>query len=88
MKNRRHPDVIEALVVGVPDAYRGESAKAHIILRPGCPTLSLAALRDFLEPHLGRHELPSALEIRQTLPTSGVGKYSRKALRDEMANGD
>ncbi|MCG6114042.1 MAG: AMP-binding protein [Mesorhizobium sp.] len=83
---RRHPDVAEVLVVGVPDAYRGESAKAHIVLRPGCPTLTLDALRDFLAPHLGRHELPAALAIRQTLPTSGVGKYSRKALRDEAAN--
>lgn len=85
---RRHWDVAEALVVGVPDAYRGESAKAYVVLRPGCKTLSLEALRDFLSPHLGRHELPAALDIRQTLPTSGVGKYSRKTLRDEMAGGD
>lgn len=85
---RRHPDVAEALVVGVPDAYRGELAKAHIILRPGSPPLSLDTLRDFLTPYLGRHELPAALEIRQTLPISGVGKYSRKALREEVANGD
>lgn len=80
---RKHPCVAEVLVVGVPDAYRGEAAKAHVVLRPGCETLSLDELRDFLQPHLGRHELPAALDIRTELPTSGVGKYLRKALREE-----
>jgi long-chain acyl-CoA synthetase len=82
---RMHPDVAEVLVVGIADDYRGEAAKAFVVLRPGSRPLALETLRDFLAPHLGRHELPAALEIRSELPRSGIGKYSRKALRDEMA---
>jgi long-chain acyl-CoA synthetase len=84
---RQHPSVAEVLVIGIPDAYRGEAAKAHIVLRPGSPPLSLEGLREFLAPHLGRHELPAALEIRTDLPKSGVGKYLRTTLRNEMENG-
>ena len=85
---REHPNVAEVLVIGIPDAYRGEAAKAHVVLRPGSPPLSLEGLREFLAPHLGRHELPAALAIRTELPKSGVGKYLRTVLRDEMENED
>jgi long-chain acyl-CoA synthetase len=75
-----HPDVAEALVIGVPDAYRGEAAKAFVTLRPGAPLLTIESLRTFLSDKLGRHELPSALEIRENLPRTSVGKLSRREL--------
>jgi long-chain acyl-CoA synthetase len=75
-----HPDVEEALVIGVPDAYRGEAAKAFVRLRRGASALTLEALRAFLSDKLGRHELPAALEIRQSLPQTSVGKLSRREL--------
>ncbi|MBL8837656.1 MAG: dicarboxylate--CoA ligase PimA [Alphaproteobacteria bacterium] len=78
-----HPDVTEALVVGVADPYRGEAAKAFVTLRVGAPPLTLDALRQFLRDKLGRHELPAALEIREALPRTAVGKLSRLALREE-----
>jgi long-chain acyl-CoA synthetase len=78
-----HPDVEEALVIGVPDAYRGESAKAFVKLKAGAPVLTLETLREFLDGRLGRHELPTALEIRDSLPRTVVGKLSKKELIEE-----
>ena len=78
-----HPDVEEAIVVGVPDAYRGEAAKAFVKLRPGAPALTLEALRAFLADKIGRHEMPAALEIRDALPRTAVGKLSKKELVEE-----
>jgi long-chain acyl-CoA synthetase len=75
-----HPDVEEALVIGVPDAYRGESAKAFVKLKDGAAALTIAALRDFLSDKLGRHELPIALEIRTSLPRTSAGKLSKREL--------
>jgi len=78
-----HPDVEEALVIGVPDAYRGEAAKAFVRLKRGAPELTLEALRAFLSDKLGRHELPAALEIRTSLPQTSVGKLSKRDLIQE-----
>jgi long-chain acyl-CoA synthetase len=75
-----HPDVEEALVIGVPDVYRGESAKAFVKLRTGADALTIESLRDFLSDKLGRHELPTALEIRESLPLTSVGKLSKREL--------
>jgi len=75
-----HPDVEEALVIGVADAYRGEAAKAFVKLRRGAPPLTLDALRAFLADKLGHHEMPAALEIREALPRTSVGKLSKKEL--------
>jgi long-chain acyl-CoA synthetase len=75
-----HPDVEEALVVGIADAYRGEAAKAFVKLKAGAPPLTLEALREFLADKLGPHELPAALEIRVSLPRTSVGKLSKTEL--------
>jgi long-chain acyl-CoA synthetase len=78
-----HPDVEEALVIGIPDPYRGEAAKAFIKLRSGASPLTLDALRDFLADKIGRHEMPAVLEIRALLPRTAVGKLSKKELIEE-----
>jgi long-chain acyl-CoA synthetase len=78
-----HPDVAECLVIGVPDAYRGQAAKAYVALKPGARGLTLEELRAFLADRLGKHEMPAALEIRESLPRSAAGKLLASALRDE-----
>ncbi|GLQ05501.1 long-chain-fatty-acid--CoA ligase [Sneathiella chinensis] len=78
-----HPAVEEVTVVGIPDEYRGEAAKAFVKLRQGQPEFTLASLREFLADKLGKHELPAALEFRPELPKTLVGKLSKKELVEE-----
>lgn len=75
----RHPDVLEASVIGIADAYRGESPKAFVVLRDGA-TADVPALRHFLEGEVSAIELPREIELRTTLPHTAVGKLSKKEL--------
>ena len=76
----QHPDVAEVTVIGVPDDYRGQSAKAFVKLKAGARPFTLEELRHFLDDKLGRHELPTELELRAELPKTPVGKLSKKEL--------
>ncbi len=78
-----HPSVAEVSVIGVPDAYRGESPKAFIVLKADAPHFTLEELKTFLKRRLGKHEMVQALEIRDQLPKTPVGKLSKKELYDE-----
>ena len=77
-----HPAVQEVIVIGIPDDYRGEAAKAFVKLRAGANSFSLDDLRAFLTGKLGKHELPAALDFVDELPRTSVGKLSRHELRN------
>jgi long-chain acyl-CoA synthetase len=79
----QHPAVSEAIVLGVPDPYRGETVKAFLTLRPG-QQLTLEQLQAFLRSRLSAVEMPKQLEIRQQLPRTAAGKLSRIKLREEV----
>ena len=76
-----HPAVQEVIVIGIPDDYRGEAAKAFIKLRAGAKPFTLDELRAFLTGKLGKHEMPAALDFVDELPRTPVGKLSRHELR-------
>jgi long-chain acyl-CoA synthetase len=76
-----HPAVQEVIVIGVPDGYRGEAAKAFVKLRAGAAPFTLDELKAFLAGKLGRHEIPAALDFVDELPRTSVGKLSRHELR-------
>ena len=78
-----HKDVREVIVIGVPDPYRGQAAKAFVTLKEGAKPFNLDDLCAFLADRLGRHEMPAALEIRAELPRSPAGKLLAKVLIDE-----
>ncbi len=78
-----HPDVEEVLVIGIADNYRGQTPKAFVKLRSGAEPLNLADLKEFLKPRLGKHEMVHALELRDALPRTPVGKLSKKELYAE-----
>ncbi|MDQ3316001.1 MAG: long-chain fatty acid--CoA ligase [Actinomycetota bacterium] len=77
-----HPDVSEAVAVGVPDEYRGESVKAFVVKKPGSPATEMEVLA-FCKERLAPYKTPKALEFREELPKSAVGKLLRRVLADE-----
>jgi long-chain acyl-CoA synthetase len=52
-------------------------------MRPGAAPLTLDALRAFLADKIGRHEMPAALEIRDSLPRTAIGKPAKMLLAEE-----
>lgn len=86
-----HPAVKEALVIGVPDAYRGEAPRAFVTLNTDnnglVSPISGDDLAAWLNPRMGKHERVDAVIVRDSLPKTLVGKLDRKALRAELAKG-
>ena len=80
-----HPAVAEVCVIGIPDAYRGQSPKAFVALKAGAEPITLEAMKAFLADKIGKHEMIGALELRAALPKTPVGKLSKKTLVDEEA---
>ena len=77
----RHPAVGECAVVGVPDALRGEVAKAFVVLRPGAVPAD-AELDAHCRAHLATYKVPRTYEVRNELPKSPSGKILKRALRE------
>jgi long-chain acyl-CoA synthetase len=78
-----HPAVAEVTVIGIPDVYRGQSAKAFIALKPGHAAFGIDELKAFLADKLAKYEMPTEMEIRSSLPKTPVGKLSKKELLAE-----
>ena len=78
----QHPDVVEASCVGIPHKSRGESIKAFLVVREGAQ-LTLEDVVDFCKGKLATYKLPVAVEIRDELPKSTVGKILKKDLKAE-----
>ena len=78
-----HPAVKEALVIGVPDEYRGEVPRAYVTLKEGAPVLG-EELAAWLNAKIGKHERVDQVVIRETLPKTIIGKLDRKTLRAEV----
>src|SRR3981189_2846900 len=79
-----HPAVQEVIVIGIPDHYRGEAAKAFVKLRAGGKPFTLDELKVFLAGKLGKPEIPTALDFVDDLPRTSVGKLSRHQLRNQQ----
>jgi long-chain acyl-CoA synthetase len=77
----RHPDVIEAACIGVPDERTGEAVKVFLVTRPGA-SLDRDEVRNFLRERLAPYKIPRHVEFRDSLPKSNVGKILRRELRD------
>jgi len=77
----QHPSVEEVSVIGVPDAYRGETPKAFVKVKAGAVAPTFEEMKAFLKDRLGKHEMIGAMEIRAELPKTPVGKISKKDLR-------
>ncbi|MDP8970293.1 MAG: long-chain fatty acid--CoA ligase [Actinomycetota bacterium] len=78
----QHPKVEKAVVAGVPDAYRGETVKAYIVLRQG-QRAEAAEIDEFLRARLAAYKVPKHYQFRDALPETLVGKVLRRKLVEE-----
>jgi long-chain acyl-CoA synthetase len=79
----QHPSVLTSVVVGVPDEYRGEVAKAFIVLKPDVkqtPELD-AEIRAYCKKHIAKYSLPVAYEYRDDLPKTKINKVDYRKLQ-------
>lgn len=77
-----HPKVQEAVVVGVPHEYRGETVKAFIVLKEG-EQCTEEELDEFMRNRLAAYKVPRIYEFRKELPKTAVGKILRRVLIEE-----
>lgn len=80
----KHEAVKEALVIGVPEEYRGEVPRAYVTLNEGSGTVDVDTLKAWLNERIGKHERVDQVLIRESLPRTIIGKLDRKALRGEV----
>ncbi len=77
-----HPGVLEAAVIGLPDAHSGEAVAAYIVRKD--PALGEEALRTYCRDRLTGYKVPKHVVFRDSLPKTNVGKVLRRVLRDEV----
>jgi long-chain acyl-CoA synthetase len=77
-----HPKIADAVSIGVPDDYRGETVKVFVVVKPE-ETLTEEEVIAHCKEKLAAYKVPRMVEFRQELPKSMVGKVLRKELRAE-----
>ena len=74
-----HPKVREVGVAGIPDAYRGETVKAWLVLKDG-ESVTEAEIKAWCADKLAKFKIPTSIEFRAELPKTTVGKVLRREL--------
>lgn len=77
-----HPKILDAVTVGIPDPYRGETVKTFVVAKPGENLTEEEVLR-FCKSKLAAYKVPRSIELRDALPKTAVGKILRRELRKE-----
>jgi long-chain acyl-CoA synthetase len=78
----QHPKVKDAVTIGVPDEYRGETVKSYVVPVDG-ETVTEEEIFEFCKEKLAAYKRPKIIEFRDDVPKSAVGKILRKDLRAE-----
>jgi fatty-acyl-CoA synthase len=80
-----HPDILDAQVIGVPDARYGEELMAWIRMRPGADPLTAPAVREFAEGKLAHYKIPRYVHIVDEFPMTVTGKVRKVEMREKSA---
>jgi fatty-acyl-CoA synthase len=81
-----HPDVLEAAVVAIPDEKWDERPLATVVLREGA-SADLDSLREHLATRFAKWQLPDAWAFIDSVPRTSVGKFDKKVIRQDFADG-
>ncbi|MDC4224845.1 MAG: AMP-binding protein [Candidatus Manganitrophus sp.] len=80
----RHPDVLEAAVVGLPDPVWGEEVAAFIVRKPGASSTSEAIIA-YCREHLARFKCPKEVIFMESFPKTATGKIQKGKLREDLS---
>jgi fatty-acyl-CoA synthase len=78
-----HPDILDAQVIGVPDAKYGEELMAWIRLRPGATPITPESLREFCTGKLAHYKIPRYVHITDEFPMTVTGKVRKVEMREK-----
>lgn len=76
-----HPSVVEAAVIGLPDANFGETVHAYVVVKD--EGLDTEALSNYCGEHLAKYKIPRSFEFLTELPKNTTGKILRRSLKDQ-----
>ena len=77
-----HPDILDAQVIGVPDARYGEELCAWVRLRPGASELTAETLRDYATGQLAHYKIPRYVHLVEEFPMTVTGKIRKVEMRE------
>jgi len=80
-----HPDILDAQVIGVPDAVYGEELMAWVRLRPGAAELTAEELRSFCSGQLAHYKIPRYVHVVDEFPMTVTGKVRKVEMRERAA---
>jgi fatty-acyl-CoA synthase len=81
----KHPAIAEACVIAAKDAYRGETVKAVVVLRPSHQSTTEQEIVDWCHEHMAVYKAPRLVQFVAALPKSGSGKVMWRALQEAEA---
>ena len=77
-----HPDILDAQVIGVPDAKYGEELMVWMRLRAGAPALTAEAVREFCAGQLAHYKIPRYVHVVDEFPMTVTGKVRKVEMRE------
>lgn len=77
-----HPNIVEAAVLGYPDANLGEVVHAYIVLKE--PTTTPKEIQEYCANHIAKYKVPKEVEILDELPKNATGKILRRSLKEVL----